>query len=263
MKVPTYQAQTGLAADVGARPMRVRATAEAFGAAEARAMGALAQQVGDTALDLNQRQRDAAELEAKVQQDLQNAKFTNEYIEEVTIASEEAAKQPAENQEKYFDDVVRGIQESIKRRFEDPVQQQKLSLELERYAISRRVGVRSNANSERLGSLVGESAKREMTLRSEAINGDRATSQRALADLQALYIELETNKLMANEVVAKRSAQMVKDVQYEREINVANRIKTTEEAEAFVNRIRNDERFDPTERRQLMGTVSGVLTKRD
>jgi len=65
VKVPTYQAQTGLAADVGARPMRVRATPEAFGAAEARAMGALAEQVGDTALELNRRQREAAELEAR------------------------------------------------------------------------------------------------------------------------------------------------------------------------------------------------------
>lgn len=263
MKVPTYQAQTRLAADVGARPMRVRATPEAFGAAEARAVGALAEQVSRTALDINQRQRDAAELEAKIQQDLQNAKFTNEYMEEVTIASEEAKKQPVESQEEYFDGVVRGIQESIKRRFEDPVQQQQLSLELERYAISRRVGVRSNANNERLGDLVGESAKREMTLRDEAINGDRATSQRALADLQALYIELEAKKLMTDEDVAKRSAQMVKDVQYEREVNVANRVKTVEEAEAFVNRIREDQRFDPTERRQLIGTVSGVLSKRN
>ena len=263
MKVPTYQAQTGLAADVGARPMRVRATAEAFGAAEARAMGGLAQQVGDTALEINRRQREAAELEAKVQQDLQNAKFTNEYIEEVTIASEEAKNQPSEKQEEYFDDVVRSIQQRIQRRFEDPVQQQKLSLELERYAISRRVDVRSNANSERLGDLVGESAKQEMALRNEAINGDRATSQRAIADLEKIYIDLEEKGLMTDEDVAKRSAQMVKDVQYEREINVANRIKTTEEAEAFVNRIRNDERFDPTERRQLMGTVSGVLSKRN
>lgn len=263
MKVPTYQAQTGLAADVGARPMRVRATAEAFGAAEARAMGGLAQQVGDTALELNRRQREAAELEAKIQRDLQNEQFTNQYMEVVTLASEEAALQPPDQQESFYDNAIQNIQKEIPQRFEDPIQQQELSLSLERYAISRRVNVRASANKARLESLVGESAKREMTLRNEAINGDFATSQRAIADLQQIYIDLEEKGLMTDEDVAKRSAQMVKDVQYEREINVANRIKTTEEAEAFVNRIRDDKRFDPTERRQLMGTVSGVLSKRN
>ena len=263
MKVPTYQAQTGLAADVGARPMRVRATPEAFGAAEARAMGALAEQVGDTALELNRRQREAAELEAKIQRDLQNEQFTNEYMEEVTLAAEEAALQPPEQREAFFDSAVQSIQNKIPQRFEDPIQQQELSLSLDRYAISKRVGVRADANAGRLDALVGESAKREMTLRDEAINGDFATSTRALADLEKIYIDLEDKGLMTDEDVAKRSAQMVKDVQYEREINVVNRIKTPEEAEAFVNRIRDDQRFDPTERRQLIGAASGVLSKRN
>lgn len=263
MKVPTYQAQTGLAADVGARPMRVRATPEAFGAAEARAMGALAEQVGDTALELNRRQREAAELEAKIQRDLQNEQFTNEYMEVVTLAAEEAALQPPEQREAFFDSAVQSIQNKIPQRFEDPIQQQELSLSLDRYAISKRVGVRADANAGRLEALVGQSAKREMTLRDEAINGDFATSQRALADLEKIYIDLEEKGLMTDEDVAKRSAQMVKDVQYEREINVVNRIKAPEEAEAFVNRIREDQRFDPTERRQLIGAASGVLSKRN
>lgn len=263
MKVPTYQAQTGLAADVGARPMRVRATAEAFGAAEARAMGGLARQIGDTAVALNAQQKEAAELEAKIQRDLQNEQFTNEYMEAVTLASEGAALQPADQQEKYFDDAVEEINKTIPKRFEDPIQQQELSLGLERYALSRRVGVRASANKSRLDGLVGESAKREMTLRNEAINGDRATSARAIADLQQIYIDLEEKGLMTDEDVAKRSAQMVKDVQYEREINKINRITDPETAEAYVNSIKDDERFDPTERRQLMGAVSGVISKRD
>jgi hypothetical protein len=262
VKVPTYQAQTGLAADVGARPMRVRATPEAFGAAEARAMGALAEQVGDTALELNRKQREAAELEAKIQRDLQNEQFTNEYMEVVTLAAEEAALQPPEQREAFFDSAVQSIQNKIPQRFEDPIQQQELSLSLDRYAISKRVGVRADANSGRLDALVGESAKREMTLRDEAINGDFATSTRALADLEKIYIDLEEKGLMTDEDVAKRSAQMVKDVQYEREINVVNRIKTPEEAEAFVDRIRDDQRFDPTERRRLIGAASSMVTKR-
>lgn len=262
MKVPTYQAQTGLAADVGARPMRVRASAEAFGAAEARAMGQLAGQVGSTALALNEKQRKASELEAKIQRDLQNEQFINEYSEVVTLAAEEAALQPPEEREAFFDGAVQNIQSKIPQRFEDPIQQQELSLSLDRYAISKRVGVRADANSGRLNALVGESAKREMSLRGEAINGDLATSTRAIADLQQIYIDLEEKGLMTPEDVAKRSSQMVTDVQYEREINTINRIKTVEEATAFIDRIRDDKRFDPTERRQLMGAVSGVLTKR-
>lgn len=262
MKVPTYQAQTRLAADVGARPMRVRATPEAFGAAEARAMGRLAEQVGDTALELNRRQREAAELEARVQKDLQNEQFTNEYMEAVTLASEEAALQPPDQQEAFYDNAVQNIQNKIPQRFEDPVQQQELSLSLERYALSRRVNVRASANKSRLDALVGESAKREMTLRNEAINGDRATSTRAISDLQQIYVDLESKGLMTGEDVAKRSAQMVKDVQYEREINKINRITDPEVAEAYVNSIKDDKRFDPTERRQLMGAVSGMLSKR-
>jgi hypothetical protein len=263
MKVPTYEAQTRLGADVGARPMRVRASPEAFGAAEARAMGGLAEQVGRTALDLNQRQREAADLEARIQKDLQSEQFTNEYMEAVTLASEEAALQPPDQQEAFYDNAVKNIQSKIPQRFEDPVQRQELSLSLERYALSRRVNVRASANKNRLDALVGESAKREMTLRNEAINGDKATSTRAIADLQQIYIDLEEKGLMTDEDVAKRSAQMVKDVQYEREINTINRIKTPEEATAYVNSIRDDERFDPTERRQLMGAVSGMLSKRD
>ena len=263
MKVPTYQAQTGLAPDTGARPMRVRATPEAFGAAEARAMGALAEQVGDTAFELNRRQREAAEIEAKIQRDLQSEQFTNEYMEVVTLAAEEAALQSPDQQEAFFDNAVQNIQSKIPQRFEDPIQQQELSLSLERYALSRRVNVRASANQSRLETLIGESAKREMTLRDEAINGDEATSIRALNDLAKMYAELEDKRLMTEEDVAKRRAQMSSDVLYQREINIANRVTKPEEAEAFINRIRDDKRFDPTERRQLMGTVRGVLSRRE
>lgn len=256
MKVPTYRAQTGITAEVGARPMRVGATPEAFGAGVARAQAQAAGAVADVAVTFNEARR----AEEKLQRDLQSEQFINEYSEVVSLAAEEAAQQPVDQQEAFFDNAVRNIQNEIPQRFTDDLQAQELSLILERYAISKRVGVRANANQGRLNTLLSESATREMNLRNEAINGDPAELSRSLSDLDGLYADLITDGLMEADDVQRRKQQMSKDIQFEREINGINRIETIEQAESYIEKITDDERFDPTERRRLVAAASSMVT---
>lgn len=256
MKVPTYRAQTGITSEVGARPMRVGATAETFGAGVSRAQAQLAGAAADVAVTFNEARR----AEEKLQRDLQSEQFTNEYSEVVTLAAEEAAQQPVDQQEAFFDNAVRNIQNEIPKRFTDDLQIRELSLNLERYAISKRVGVRANANQGRLNTLLSESATREMNLRNEAINGDPAELARSLADLENLYSNLIRDGLMEEDDVQRRSQQMSKDIQFEREINGINRIETIEQAESYIEKITDDERFDPTERRRLVAAASSMVT---
>lgn len=261
MKVPTYKAQTGMAADVGARPMRVRATPEVFGAAEARAMGALAQQVGDTAFQLNQqrqreiqieedRQRKIAEKEAQVQRRIDEGEFKVQYTEAVTLAAEEAALQPEDKQEEFFDKAVADIRGSIPTRFDDPVQQQLIDLDVEAYAVTKRVGVRRNANKARVDKGMSVFAQRETQLINQSIFGSNPTERvTAENDLRRLYESNEAAEYFTPFDLERRANASQQKVSYEREILRIGSLEDPAQASAYIESLdtRPPPGLDPTD----------------
>ena len=261
MKVPTYKAQTGMAADVGARPMRVRATPEVFGAAEARAMGALAQQVGDTAFQLNQqrqreiqieedRQRKIAEKEAQVQRRIDEGEFKVQYTEAVTLAAEQAAQQPEDQQEAFFDNAVANIRSKIPTRFDDPVQQQLIDLDVEAYAVTKRVGVRRNANKARVDKGMSVFAQRETQLINQSIFGSNPTERvTAENDLRRLYESNEAAEYFTPFDLERRANASQQKVSYEREILRIGSLEDPAQASAYIESLdtRPPPGLDPTD----------------
>lgn len=263
MKVPTYKAQTALTSEVGARPMRVRATAEAFGAAEARALGGLAQTIGSAAVSLNEKQRRAAEEEQRIAKGLKTDKALNEFLKESSLIAEEAKKQPVEKQEDYYDDQITILKERLENGFAKGPDRLDIGNRFERIALGKRIDVRGSANTLRIEARIAEKAEQEGIYIDSAINAEGAAFEAEIANLETMYQEMVRDRLMTAPDAAKRQEQVKDKILYEREVNIANSINDPEKARQFVERIEADERFDPTVRRRLASMVSGVLAGKE
>jgi hypothetical protein len=226
--------------------MRVRATPEEFGAGVARATGRLAEQAGDVAFGIQQqrqreiaieqeRQRRIAEKEADVQRRIDEGEFKVQYTEAITLAAEEAALQPEDQQEAFFDNAVANIRNKIPTRFDDPVQQQLLDLDVESYAVSKRVGVRRTANQARIEKGMSVFAQRETQLINQSIFGKNPTERvTAENDLRRLYESNEAVEYFTPFDLERRTNASQQKISYEREILRINGIEDPDQAVAYI-----------------------------
>jgi hypothetical protein len=276
VKVPTYKAQTRMTADIGARPMRVRATPEEFGAGAARAMGRLAEQAGDVAFGLQQqrqreieieqeRQKRIAEKEADVQRRIDEGEFKVQYTEEITLAAEEAALKPEDQQEAFFDNAVANIRGKIPARFDDPVQQQLLDLDVEAYAVSKRVGVRRTANQARIEKGMSVFAQRETQLINQSIFGKNPTERvTAENDLRRLYESNEAAEYFTPFDLERRVNASQQKISYEREILRIDGLEDPDQAVAYIESLDASPPpgLDPTDIERLKAKARTEINKK-
>jgi hypothetical protein len=226
MKVPTYRRETGITAETGARALRVQASPGAVSAGTRAAT-----QFFDQA---TQESLSWYETELRNKRDADEMAALNEADERMNVAIEQSRNMDPDEAETYFDTEVRLIQNDMKGRFDSELRQTKFNGQLERDAITRRVGVRRDATNRRIDKQIGVIFQREEILQTQAINGSTEIErQQARTDLNALYTDATNKQYLSAQDAERRRLSSMRLITKERAIAEITGLGSIEQLEAY------------------------------